>query len=675
MENKQYRLGRYFVDVSRNEIVQGDSTVSVPPKAMEVLHVLIQNQGKVIEFTTLTELVWHNRVVSPNSLQRCISQLRQAFGEDSKSQSVIRTHARRGYSLELAIGDGPASVPKRRYLVYVLILGMLIFAGLSIEGWRASQENFAKVELTASTPLTSSDGPEMYGSFSADGRFIVFLRSIDACHSHIWVKDLVRAQTFRLSSKPGVYGRPRWSLDSSHIVVPARGQCKSDSKAQLRWSIKRFNLVSERPLPHGGDTILEAGQQRVGKVLGFKQRAITFLQEYTDNQVRLATFNPQNGKVVPLFSPAGGLIYEYVYLPKRDQFVVLAVDSINQHDMVLLSSSGEILAQHRLKFPFAVSGVTGVEVSIHPSERYLIADIAGKLYHLTLKGELSLLPAPTRHKASAPHFHPEGRSLLVTESYADTDIRVFSFKTNSVGEPGLYPQLRSNLSDEAARFQPGGKLVAFTSTRSGNRQVWLSNGRTSYPLEAPDTPMTSRFISWSPAGDALAAATQDGVIVYNLEGGARHIQTQYPVLEILQWSDKQTLLVLVPELGAQRLYQLHLHNGRFMKVSDRDLLWAVSTPNKEIVVLDKEHRIWIGDKEVSGLAKQLERPYFSLHDGALYGVSPDRKLWRYHLDDDVLSDIAQLPVGARYVSDVNGEQALLTYMVQLNRELVSFSVQ
>ncbi|AZZ96075.1 winged helix-turn-helix domain-containing protein [Pseudoalteromonas sp. R3] len=306
MENKQYRLGRYFVDVSRNEIVQGDSTVSVPPKAMEVLHVLIQNQGKVIEFTTLTELVWHNRVVSPNSLQRCISQLRQAFGEDSKSQSVIRTHARRGYSLELAIGDGPASVPKRRYLIYVLILGMLIFAGLSIEGWRASQENFAKVELTASTPLTSSDGPEMYGSFSADGRFIVFLRSIDACHSHIWVKDLVRAQTFRLSSKPGVYGRPRWSLDSSHIVVPARGQCQSDSKAQLRWSIKRFNMGSERSLPHGGDTILEAGQQRVGKVLGFKQGAITFLQEYTDNQVRLATFNPQNGKVLPLFSPAGG---------------------------------------------------------------------------------------------------------------------------------------------------------------------------------------------------------------------------------------------------------------------------------------------------------------------------------------------------------------------------------
>ncbi|MCO7187532.1 MULTISPECIES: winged helix-turn-helix domain-containing protein [unclassified Pseudoalteromonas] len=675
MENKHYRLGRYFVDVSRNEIVHGDSTVSVPPKAMEVLHVLIQNQGKVIAFSTLTELVWHNRVVSPNSLQRCISQLRQAFGEDSKSQSVIRTHARRGYSLELPVGDDFASVPKRRYLAHVLIFGGLILAGLSIEGWRANQTNLAKIEITASTPLTSSDGAEMYGSFSADGRFIVFLRSIDACHSHIWVKDVTRAQTFRLSSEPGVYGRPRWSLDGTYIVVSARGQCQSGSEAQQRWSIKRFNMVANQPLPHGGDTILDSSHLRIGKVLGLKQGAVAFLQEYSDNQVRLATYSSQVGKVVPLFSPAGMLIYEYAYLPKRDQFVVLGMDSNNQHDMVLLSSSGEKLAQHRLQFSPAVSAVQGEEVSIHPSERFLIAEIAGKLYHLTLKGGLSVLPTPTRHKVSAPHFHPDGQSLLVTESYADTDIRMFSFKTNSVDEPALYPQLRSNLSDEAARFQPDGELVAFTSTRSGKRQVWLSNGQTSYPLEVPDAPITSRFISWSPSGSALAAATQDGVIVYDLEGGARHIKTRYPVLEVLQWSDKQTLLVLVPELGSQRLYQLHLQNSRFMKVSDRDLLWAVSTPNTEVVVLDKAYRVWIGDKEVSRLANKLERPYFSLYERDLYGVSPDRKLWRYNLDDDVLHYIAQLPVRARYVSDVNGEQALLTYMMQLNRELVSFSVQ
>ncbi|WP_138552982.1 hypothetical protein [Pseudoalteromonas rubra] len=75
------------------------------------------------------------------------------------------------------------------------------------------------------------------------------------------------------------------------------------------------------------------------------------------------------------------------------------------------------------------------------------------------------------------------------------------------------------------------------------------------------------------------------------------------------------------------------------------------------------------------MANKLERPYFSLYERDLYGISPDRKLWRYNLDDDVLHYIAQLPVRARCVSDVNGEQALLTYMMQLNRELVSFSVQ
>ena len=48
----------------------------------------------------LLDKVWPDTIVSPNTLQRSIAQLRKALGDDGKSQSYIKTHAKQGYSLE-----------------------------------------------------------------------------------------------------------------------------------------------------------------------------------------------------------------------------------------------------------------------------------------------------------------------------------------------------------------------------------------------------------------------------------------------------------------------------------------------------------------------------------------------------------------------------------------------
>ena len=99
----RYRVGDFFVDPSRNQITLNEQPQTIPPKALAVLTYLARNPGKVVSQNELLDNIWPDTVVTPNTLQRSIAQLRKAFGDDRKSQAYIKTHAKQGYSLECEV--------------------------------------------------------------------------------------------------------------------------------------------------------------------------------------------------------------------------------------------------------------------------------------------------------------------------------------------------------------------------------------------------------------------------------------------------------------------------------------------------------------------------------------------------------------------------------------------
>ncbi len=92
---EQYWIGGFFIDLPRNQITHNGQTITLAPKALAVLTCLAEQQGQVVSQDTLLEKVWPNSVVSPNTLQRSIAQLRKALGDDGKGQQYIKTHAKK----------------------------------------------------------------------------------------------------------------------------------------------------------------------------------------------------------------------------------------------------------------------------------------------------------------------------------------------------------------------------------------------------------------------------------------------------------------------------------------------------------------------------------------------------------------------------------------------------
>ena len=95
----EFYVGNYRIDMARSQIVAQNDILSMEPKVLQVLLILAENQGQVVPHDVILDKVWPGSVVGSNAIQRCIAQLRKAFNDDAKTQRVISTHPKVGYSL------------------------------------------------------------------------------------------------------------------------------------------------------------------------------------------------------------------------------------------------------------------------------------------------------------------------------------------------------------------------------------------------------------------------------------------------------------------------------------------------------------------------------------------------------------------------------------------------
>jgi len=108
-----YEFGEYRIEKTDRLLTRRGEVVPLPPKAVDLLFVLLENNKHVVTKAELMELVWADSFVEEANLSRNVFLLRKAFGEgDTKSGKFIETIPRRGYrfTAEVAETDGHETV-------------------------------------------------------------------------------------------------------------------------------------------------------------------------------------------------------------------------------------------------------------------------------------------------------------------------------------------------------------------------------------------------------------------------------------------------------------------------------------------------------------------------------------------------------------------------------------
>lgn len=88
-----YEFEGFRLDAEQPSLWQKDELVSVPPKALEVLILLVERSGEIVSREELLEKVWHETFVEEANINYTISLLRKSFGKNN----FIQTVPKRGY--------------------------------------------------------------------------------------------------------------------------------------------------------------------------------------------------------------------------------------------------------------------------------------------------------------------------------------------------------------------------------------------------------------------------------------------------------------------------------------------------------------------------------------------------------------------------------------------------
>lgn len=97
-----YRFGPFTLDVGRRRLLRDGESVLVPPKALDVLEVLLEHRGRTVEKDDLMRRVWPDTIVEEANLTQSVFMLRRALGDEPSEPRYISTVARRGYRF---VGD------------------------------------------------------------------------------------------------------------------------------------------------------------------------------------------------------------------------------------------------------------------------------------------------------------------------------------------------------------------------------------------------------------------------------------------------------------------------------------------------------------------------------------------------------------------------------------------
>jgi DNA-binding winged helix-turn-helix (wHTH) protein/tetratricopeptide (TPR) repeat protein len=93
---QSYKFNEFRLDVGERLLLRDDMSVPLTPKVFDVLAVLVERSGHLVEKDEVLRIVWEDSFVEESTVARAVHTLRKVLGEDSEHK-FIETVAKKGY--------------------------------------------------------------------------------------------------------------------------------------------------------------------------------------------------------------------------------------------------------------------------------------------------------------------------------------------------------------------------------------------------------------------------------------------------------------------------------------------------------------------------------------------------------------------------------------------------
>ena len=227
-EGDCYVFGDFRLDATEKVLLFEGKPVDLPPKALEMLLVLVRKAGHVVNKNELMATIWPDVFVEEGNLSQYVFLVRKALGTQPNGESYIETVPRRGYRFvapvshperteQTAVSASRAGLHLRWAWAVGAALVLVVSAGFGFNAWQRRSPLPSTSQWMRVTEFPDSVSSP---ALSPDGRLLTFLRGPGTFTTtgQVWLKSLPDGDAVQLTDDPHVKMGPVFSPDGSRIA-------------------------------------------------------------------------------------------------------------------------------------------------------------------------------------------------------------------------------------------------------------------------------------------------------------------------------------------------------------------------------------------------------------------------------------------------------------------------
>ncbi len=536
-----YLFDDFCLDATDCQLRRRGEVIALPPKVFDMLRVLVENRGRILDKEFLMKSLWPDTFVEDGTLAQYIFLLRKALHEDTAEHRYIETVPRRGYRFiaqvqevdgrtrhangtaapeEIALprnGAGTklpvvpdAAAPAASWLKpAVVVLSLLLCAALMLSGYfllRRTDAPLTSPQTMQITKLTAT-GKAGIPALSPDGKYVAY-RVDDAGKQSVWLRQLAAVN--------GVAIVPPAEMELTGLTFSPDGNYL-------------YYTAYQRPPVYGALYRVPVLGGNPAKLLDDVDSAVTFAPD--GKRIAFVRIAPLEGESFIFTANADGSQPQKLATRKLPNYFY-------QEDGLAWSPDGALIAcpagSSGSNGPFmnlvAVHATTGQEtlltqkhwrsagqIAWHKNGQGVVA-VARELDSPLASNQLWFFPFPSGEPRkitndlnlySGVNLSHDARQLVTVQS-----AKVANFWLVPAAEPSRAVQIGGQGIDNHSHrlgltWTPGGKLL-FGSYASGNADLWLMDVAGGQPQQLTTDPKLDLMPTISADGRAVAFVSNRG---------------------------------------------------------------------------------------------------------------------------------------------------------------------